>query len=130
MGPGTSWIAARKMSIIVAAVAQMFMNIIDGSAVASSPSQFIRIGIPMKLRAALMKPSGKKSHMKMSVVTTLDATHGRYHAIRKNRRQGSLWLRMAAMTRPMNVCDGTTTAVYVATLRSEWINVWSDQDFL
>ena len=99
------------MSIIVAAVAQMFMNMIDGSAVASSPSQFIRIGIPTKLRAALMKPSGKKSHMKMSVVTTLDATHGRYHAIRKNRLNGSFRSRIAAITSPMNVCEGTTTAV-------------------
>src|SRR5256885_9456166 len=99
------------MSIIVAAVAQMFMNMIDGSAVASSPSQFIRIGIQMKLRAALMKPSGRKSHMKMSVVTTLDATHGRYHATRKNRRKGSFWSRTAAITRAMNVWLGTTTAV-------------------
>src|SRR5712692_3757904 len=106
------------MSIIVAAVAQMFMNMIDGSAVASSPSQFIRIGMPMKFRAALMKPSGKKSHMKISVVTTLDATHGRYHAMRKKRRNGSFWSRTAAITNAMNVCDGTTTAVYVATLRT------------
>src|SRR6267143_359436 len=130
MGPGTSCIAARKMSMNVAAVAQMFMNMLEGSAVSSSPSQLIRTPMPTKFKAALMNPSGRNSHMKMSVVTTLDATHGRYHAIRKNRRQGSFWLRMAAMTRPMNVCDGTTTAVYVATLRSAWINVWSDQAFL
>ena len=110
--------AARKMSMNVAAVAQMFMNMMVGRAVASSPSQLMRTLIPMKLSAALMNPSGRKSHMKMSVVTTLEATHGRYHATRKNRRHGSFWLRMAAITRPMNVCEGTTTAVYVATFRN------------
>src|SRR2546430_15020631 len=52
----------------------MFMNMIDGSAVASSPSQLMRTPMPTKLRAALMNPSGRKSHMKMSVVTTLDDT--------------------------------------------------------
>lgn len=84
----------------------------------------------MKFRAALMKPSGKKSHMKMSVVTTLDATHGRYHAIRKKRRNGIFRSRIAAITSPMNVCEGTTTAVYVATLRiacrklSSWNAFW------
>ena len=103
------------------------MNMIDGSAVASSPSQLMRTPMPMKLRAALMKPSGRKSHMKMSVVTTLDATHGRYHAIRKKRRNGSFWSSTAAITSATNVCDGTTTAVYVATLRIAWrkLSSWS-----
>ena len=49
--------------------------------------------------------------MKISVVTTLDATHGRYQAMRKKRRKGSFWSRTAAITSAMNVCAGTTTAV-------------------